>query len=127
MSEIGIVRQVHGEWVAAARLVRLRIEADRLDHPQDVLIAPQDVQSLIGLLLRLSGKAGPADEAPPDERTIRPVAVDSIALGSTDDGNAILELNVGRTTLAFFLPSAACRPLGQTLLTLTATCARTAN
>jgi hypothetical protein len=127
MSEIGIVQQVSGEWIAAARLVRLRIEADGLDHPQDVLIAPQDVQSLIGLLLRLSGKAGPADDVPSYERTIRPVAVDSIALGSTDDGAAILELNVGRTTLAFFLPSGACGPLGQTLLTLTATPTRTAN
>jgi hypothetical protein len=65
--------------------VRLRIEVDRLAQPQDVLIAPQEIQSLIDLLLRLSGKAGPVVETPPDERTIRPVAVDSVAPGSTDD------------------------------------------
>ncbi len=99
----------------------------RLDQPHDVLIAPQDVQSLIDLLLRLSGKAGAAVETPPDDRTVRPVAVDSVALGSTNDGATVLELNVGRAALAFLLPAAACRPLGQTLLTLTASRTRAAN
>lgn len=127
MGEIGVVRQVSGEWIPASRLLRLRIEATKLDQPQDVLLAVQDVQSLIGLLLRLSGKAGAAPQAAPDERTLRPVAVDAVALGTADDGTTILELNIGSAALAFCLPASVCRPLGQALLTLTARPTRAPN
>jgi hypothetical protein len=122
MIEIGLVRQVSGEWNRAKRLVRLRIETEALDQPQDVLIAPPDVQSLISLLLALSGKAGPASPINPstEGRTIKPLPLDSIALGETDEGGTVLELNVGQITLAFFLSTSACRSLGQTLLTITA-------
>jgi hypothetical protein len=127
MTEIGIVRQVHGEWNRSTRLVRLRIEADKLDQPQDVLIAPQDMRSLVSLLLSLSGKAGPGPAAPSEDRMVRPIGVDCVALGATDDGDTVLEVVVGRTALAFFLPLGACRQLGEALLTVTATRSRAAN
>lgn len=121
MVEIGVVRQVSGELIPASRYLRLRIEATKLEQPQDVLLAVHDVQCLIGLLLRLSGRAGTAPETVSNERTVRPVGVDAVALGTTSDGTTILELNVGSAALAFGLPASACRPLGQALLTLTAT------
>jgi hypothetical protein len=64
MGNVGIVRQVSGEWNGAQELMRLRIEADNLDQPQDILIAPPDMQSLIDLLLALSGEAGPGPQQP---------------------------------------------------------------
>jgi hypothetical protein len=129
MTQIGLVRQVSGEWNRAQGLVRLRIEADNVDQPQDVLIAPEDLQALVRLLLVLSGKAGlEAEFAPPTEaRTIQPLPLDSVALGETDDGGTVLELNVGQTALAFFLPTSACTKLGQTLLAVSASRSQLAN
>src|SRR5262245_46393086 len=127
MSEIGVVRkdlnrgvfvrQVSGEWKGAEELVRLRIEADGLAEPQDLLLAPDDVQPLIMLLLVLSGRAGTATPRNPDEtRIAAPLPIDSLGLGQADNGDAVLELEIGRTSLAFTLPGNACRKLGQSLL-----------
>lgn len=120
MTEIGIVRQVAGEWNGAQGLIRLRIDAEKLDQPLDASIAPRDVQSLIGLLLILSGKAGPPafNEIADSGRTIRPLPLHSVALGETDEGGTVLELNIGQAALAFFLPTGACQMLGQKLLTV---------
>jgi len=51
----------------------------------------------------------------------------AVALGETDDGDLVLELNVGQTALAFFLPVNACRMLGQALLTLAASRSQLSN
>ena len=120
MADIGLVRQVSGEWNRAASVVRLRIDAEKLDQPQDVLIAPRDLPPLIGLLLELGGKTGAASPVGPGDegRTIKPLRIDSLALGETEDGDTVIEINVGQVALAFYLPSAACRELGQTLLAL---------
>ena len=118
MSDVGIVRQVSGEWTQG--VVRLRFEAGARDEPQDVLISPPDMQSLVDLLLLLSGHAGPG--SPEDvsrvTRNVRTLPLDSVVLGETDENGAVLELNVGRVALAFFLPADACRSLGKTLVTL---------
>jgi hypothetical protein len=50
-----------------------------------------------------------------------------VALGETDDGDLVLELNVGQTALVFFLPVNACRMLGQALLTLAASRSQLSN
>ncbi len=95
MADIGLVQQVSGEWNRSGNLVRLRMAADKLDQPQDMLIAPQEVQLLINLLLVLSGKAGPDSGPASEDGLVRPVAVDRMALGATDDGDTVLELTVG--------------------------------
>ena len=121
MSDIGLVRpslvrHVSGEWKQG--VVRLRFEAG--NQPQDMLIAPPDMQSLIDLLLVLSGNEEPGTprDTAGESRIVRTLPLDSAVLGETDENGAVLELNVGRITLAFFLPADACRSLGQTLLTL---------
>ena len=119
MSDIGLeglVRQVSGEWKQG--VVRLRFDAG--SQPQDLLIAPPDIQSLIDLLLVLSGAEGPGTQHDTTgmSRVVRTLPLDSAVLGETDENGAVLELNVGRIALAFFLPADACRSLGQTLLTI---------
>jgi len=120
MSEDGRVRQVTGEWRQG--VVRLRFEAAEPEGPRDVLISPPDMQSLVDLLLILSGTAGPesAPFAPGLSRVVKTLPLDSAVLGETDEDGTVLELYIGRITLAFFLPADACRSLGQTLLTLAA-------
>jgi hypothetical protein len=114
----GLVRQVSGEWKQG--VVRLRFDAGK--QPQDLLIAPPDMQSLIDLLLVLSGAEGPGaqHDTTGSSRVVRTLPLDSAVLGETDENGAVLELNVGRIALAFFLPIDACRSLGQTLLTISA-------
>jgi hypothetical protein len=122
MTESSIVRYVSGDWNAARGHVRLRIETDKLGQPQDLLIAPGDIQALVVLLLTLSGKAGAGrtrglnDES----RQTLPLDLDSIALGETEDGEIVLQVDVGRTALAFSLPPDMSRELGHTLMTLSA-------
>jgi len=118
MSEGDVVRQVTGEWKRG--VVRLRFEAAEPQEPRDVLIAPPDMQSLVDLLLILSGTAGPESPAfaPGLSRVVKTLPLDSAVLGETDENGAVLELHIGRITLAFFLPADACSSLGQTLLTL---------
>ena len=129
MRNVGIVRQVSGEWNGAQELMRLRLEMDERDQPQEVLIAPPDVQSLIDLLLALSGDAGPQ---PPRDissatRLVRMLPLDAVILGETDENGVVLELNVGRVALAFFLPADACRSVGETLTALAASRAALSN
>ena len=129
MSQVGIVRQISGEWSHAQDVVRLRIEADAPAQPHEVLIAPPDVQSLIDLLLALSGDAGPRprEDVSRAARDVRTLPLDSVILGETDQNGVVLELNVGRIALAFFLPADACRSIGQTLTTLSASPATLSN
>ena len=121
MSDIGLdrqalVRQCSGEWKQG--VVRLRFDAG--SQPQDLLIAPREMQSLVDLLLTLSCAEGPGaqEDMTGVSRVVRTLPLDSAVLGETDENGAVLELNVGRIALAFFLPADACRSLGQTLLTL---------
>jgi len=126
--DIGLVSQVSGDWDPQEGSVRLRIEAERLDQPQDLLIAANDIQPLISLLLVLSGKAGAATpHVPGVERYAIPLPVDTLGLGQTDDGTTVLELEIGCTALAFSLPSRACRQLGESLLTLSGSDGQSAN
>ena len=121
MSDIGVVRpslvrHVSGEWKQG--VVRLRFEAGT--EPQDLLIARPEMQSLIDLLLMLSCAEGPGaqEDTTGVSRIVRTLPLDSAVIGETDENGAVLELNVGRIALAFFLPADACRSLGRTLLTL---------
>jgi len=129
MSQVGIVRQVSGEWNGAQELVRLRIDADMLDRPHEMLIAPPDMQSLVDLLLALSGDAGPRpqEDISHAARHVRTLPLDSVILGETDENGVVLELKVGRIALAFFLPADACRSIGRTLTTLSASPAALSN
>jgi hypothetical protein len=128
MREIGLVRQVSGDWIRATDKVRLRIEADGLEGPHDLLIAVRDVQPLVMLLLVLSGKAGTVGPRDPNEtRLATPLPVDSLGLGQDENGDAVLELEIGRTSLAFTLPGNACKKLGQSLLALSGSQGQLAN
>jgi hypothetical protein len=121
VTEAGLVRHVSGDWNPGERHVRLRIEADKLQQPQDLLIALGDVQALVILLLVLSGKAGAASpRANAESRPTLPLPLDSFGLGEAEDGDTVLQLDIGRTTLAFSLPAGASRKLGHSLLTLSA-------
>src|SRR5271154_4061247 len=93
VTEAGIIRHVSGDWNPSHGHVRLRIEADKLDQPQDVSIAPGDVQALIVLLLVLSGRAGVPSGEPGENRQALPLPLDAISLGETEDGDTVLQLD----------------------------------
>jgi hypothetical protein len=120
MMEAGIVRHASGDWNPGDSHVRIRIEADKLDQPQDLLIAVADVQALIVLLLVLSGKAadGRSRRARSESRPTLPLPLDAVGLAETADGDTVLQLDIGQTSLAFAMPAAVSRTLGQSLLTL---------
>jgi hypothetical protein len=52
MTEIGLVRYASGDWTPGNPYVRVRIEADELEDPQDLSIALSDVGAFVTLLLR---------------------------------------------------------------------------
>jgi hypothetical protein len=125
VTEAGLVRHVSGDWDPSHRHVRLRIEADNLDRPQDVSIALGDVEALIVLLLMLSNRAGAGTlgDHGSEHRPALPLPLDSISLGETEERDVVLQLDVGRTTLTFLLPGGVTRKLGESLLTLSASSA----
>ncbi len=123
MTEIGVVREVSGEWRPAQGVACLRIKSDRGAQSHDLLIEPSDIQSLVTLLLALASEVGPVSEPSPANafKSILPLQVDSLGLGeANDDDHIILEMEIGAASLAFALPSRVCIKLGQSLLTLAA-------
>lgn len=127
MTETGFMKRVSGEWDHSHGSVRLRIDADQPGQPQQLCIKAKDIDGLISLLLALCSKAAPPPQEALENRTIRPFAANSVLLGSTDDGDIVLEMRVGPTSLAFMIPADMCLELGQTLLTLAAAKTQTAN
>src|ERR1700681_2928560 len=105
MTQSKVVRYVSGDWNATLGQVRLRLEAEPAGEPQDFLIAPGDVQPLVVLLLMLSGKVGAQRPSGPKEQTQQmiPLHLDSVGLGETEDGEIVLQLDIGETALAFTL------------------------
>jgi hypothetical protein len=130
MTQSRVVRYVSGDWNSAAGQVRLRIEADSADEPQDFLIGPADVQPLVVLLLMLSSKVGPRRRRDPsaDMRPVVPLHLDTVGLGETEAGEIVLQLDIGEVELAFVLSHGMSRDLGQALMTFSAPSAhRSAN
>jgi hypothetical protein len=117
MVEAGIVHEVSGDFNPALRQVRLRVQAEKLDHPHDFLIPAEDIQALVILLLQLSAKLGGPNS---DVRQTLPLNPDSLGIGETEDGSFVLHLDVGETTLAFNLPPHMSRRLGYALITVSA-------
>ena len=122
MREAGVIRYASGDCNPGDSHVRLRIEADRLAGPEDLLIAVGDLQALIVLLLVLSGKAadGQAQRTPMESRPTLPLPLNSVALGEAENGDTILQVDIGQTTLAFAMPATISRKLGESLLTVSA-------
>jgi hypothetical protein len=56
MTEIGLIRYASGDWTPGDTHVRVRIEADELEEPQDLSIALGNVGAFVTLLLALSAK-----------------------------------------------------------------------
>jgi len=117
-TEARAVRHVSVEWDGSSDLVRICVEPDRTDQPRDLLLAPGEVQALILMLLALSGKAGGPSNF---EGPTVPIEPDSVGIGETPEGDVVLQLGIGRTALAFALPSELSRRLGHSLMTVSAT------
>src|SRR5215470_18045682 len=120
MTEGRAVRHVSVEWDGSSDLFRICVKPDRTDQPRDLLLASGEVQALILMLLTLSGKAGGPSNF--DGLTV-PIEPDSVGIGETPEGQVVLQLGIGRTALAFALPSELSRRLGQSLMTYSASSA----
>jgi hypothetical protein len=123
MPEIGLIRYASGDWTPGNPYVRVRIETDELEEPQDLSIALGDVGALVTLLLALSGKAGTGGRPATVAEKASPLPLDSVGLGQTKAGETILQLGIGQTALAFAMPANATEKLGQALLAMTASTA----
>ena len=115
MTKSRAVRYVSGDWNAVLGRVCLRIEGDTVEEPRDLLLAPEDVQPLVMLLLMLSGKVGVRQPPVSDEVQVVPLPLDSVGLGEI-----VLRVVIGETALAFALSQGMSRELGRALMTLSA-------
>ena len=120
MTESRVVRFVSGDWDPVLGRVCLRLEADVGDEPRDFLLAPEDVQPLVVLLLMLSGKVGVRRPSVSGEVEVVPLDLDSVGLGEIEDGGIVLRVVIGETALAFALSPGMSRDLGRALMTLSA-------
>lgn len=123
MTEIGPICTLQATGPSGSPYVRVRIETDELEEPQDLSIALSDVGAFVTLLLALSGKAGIGGQPGAVAEKAFPLPVDSVGLGQTETGETILQLGIGQTTLAFAMPTNATEKLGQSLLAMTASTA----
>ena len=82
MSKSRAVRNVSGDWNAVLGRVCLRIEGDTVEEARDLLLAPEDVQPLVVLLLMLSGKVGLRRPPVSGEVQVVPLRLDSVGLGA---------------------------------------------
>ena len=115
MNKSRAVRYVSGDWNAVLGRVCLRIEGDTVEEPRDLLLAPEDVQPLVVLLLMLSGKVGVRRPPVSGEVQVVPLPLDSVGLGEI-----VLRVVIGETALAFALSQGMSRELGRALMTLSA-------
>ena len=116
------VRYVSGDVVPTQGKVKLRIEAEDYAAAQDFLIAVDDIQPFVTLLLILGGRAARLHGlgSPAAQEPIVPLPVDTIAIAETVTGDALFQIEIGGTSLAFVVPAHAIADLGQTLLALSA-------
>ena len=119
MNKSRAVRYVSGDWNAVLGRVCLRIEGDTVEEPRDLLLAPEDVQPLVMLLLMLSGKVGVRQPPVSGEVQVVPLPLDSVGLGEIE-GGIVLRVVIGETALAFALSQGMSRELGRALMTLSA-------
>jgi hypothetical protein len=75
MSISNVVRYVSGDWNPVLGRVCLRLEGDAVEEPREFLLAPEDVQPLVVLLLMLSGKTGVRRPPAPRARCADPLVV----------------------------------------------------
>jgi hypothetical protein len=98
----------------------MRVEGDAVDGPREFLLAREDVQPLVVLLLMLSGKTGVRRPPVSGEVQVVPLHLDSVGLGEIEDGGIVLRVVIGATALAFALSPGMSRDLGHALMTLSA-------
>jgi hypothetical protein len=116
------VLDVLGEVAHNGEAVGLRIQRST-QGPVDLCLHIDEVQHLIGILLALSCEAKrrqppPQIDAPPAAAI--PLPVSAINVGQTEDGQTLLMLEVGTTSLMFTMPPATLAEVGRTLLALSA-------
>ena len=119
MANAKVVRSVSGEWDPVLGRVYLRLEGETVDGPRDLLLAPEDVQPLLVLLLMLSGKVGARRPPISGEVQVVLLRLDSVGLGEVEDG-IVLRVVIGEIALAFALSPGMSRDLGRALMALSA-------
>lgn len=114
---------VSGDWMLAEGQIKIRLETNDPRGPQDFLIALSDLPAFVTLLLILGRHAAGTLTTPNlcEASSAILVPVDGISVGEASDGQALLQLDVGQTPLAFAFPKDAVGQLGRTLLALNAT------
>ena len=111
------VSYVSGQVAADGESVVLRVEtAD--DKIIDLAVTMPDLQYLTTLLLLLSDKAAKLADAAPGPRQLQmiPIPLRSLSLAESEDGETLLVLEVGGSTLAVALPPEVMGDVGRSLI-----------
>ena len=118
--DAGTVQHVSASYLPTQGGVRLHIKAVEHASSLDFLLALPDIEPFVTLLLMMSGQACASENGrpPPFSHQMIPLSINAVGLGETEAGDAVLQLSVGSTALAFELPANATRQLGQSLLAL---------
>jgi hypothetical protein len=111
------VSYISGQVAADGESVVLRVETSE-DKLIDLAVTMPDLQYLTTLLLLLSDKAAKLADAPPGPRQLQmiPVPLRSLSLAESEDGQTLLVLEVGGSTLAVALPPEVVSDVGRSLV-----------
>jgi len=111
------VSYVSGQVAADGQCVVLRVETAE-DKLIDLAVTMPDLQYLTTLLLLLSDKAAKLADAAPGARQLQmiPIPLRSLSLAESEDGETLLVLEVGGSTLAVALPPEVMSDVGRSLI-----------
>ena len=110
------VSYVSGDVTSDGGRIVLRIETAEAE-PIDLTVATDDIQHLVTLLLLLADKSAAITRplpVPADLEAI-PVPLRGLSLAESEDGQILLALQIGGTTIAVSLPAEALVDVGRSL------------
>src|SRR5262245_28068860 len=110
------VSYVSGDVTSDGERIVLRIETAEAE-PIDLAVGTDDIQHLVTLLLLLADKAATIARPPraPEDLEAIPVPLRGLSLAESDDGQTLLALEIGGTTIAVSLPADVLVDVGRSL------------
>lgn len=118
LRQLPLVTHVAGRTTCDGRRICLQMIVDDSELTE-IALSRDDVQPLVALLIALGGQAVSRSQGPdiPIEE-VRSFPVSAMALTGCEDGDAVLVLQVGATSLGFSLDRERMDTLGRSLLTM---------
>ena len=116
MSAEALVKRIYGHMAEDGSAVSLRLETS--ETISEIALAKEDIAGLVNLLLALVCDPEAQQTKPKDLGSTLPLS--SVWLGESQEGDALLGLEVGKVRLFFSLPREQLSDLGRAVLTASA-------